>query len=68
MSRVDKPALKCDRCGYVTEDLSEMGRFMKLYHDHMGGTANWDLCPPCKAEFHLFLDQTTGKTGGKTND
>lgn len=47
MSRVDRPALKCDRCGIVTEDLSEMGRFQKLTHYHVSGSDVWDLCPPC---------------------
>lgn len=37
MSRIDVPTLKCDRCGWSTQDLSEMGRFFTLTHGHMSG-------------------------------
>lgn len=55
MSRVDVPTLKCDRCSSTTQDLSEMGRFGKIRHDHMGGEDQWDLCPDCWKKFHQFL-------------
>jgi hypothetical protein len=55
MSRVDVPTLQCDRCGYTTNDLHEMGNFGRLSHSHMGGTDEWDLCPACWDEFFLFV-------------
>lgn len=55
MSRVDRPALKCDRCGTITEDIPEMGRFSGVQHSHMSGTDKWDLCPDCWQAFVKFI-------------
>ena len=55
MSRVDRPALKCDKCGRVTEDQTEMMRFCKLTHHHMSGAEDWDFCPECWATFRAGL-------------
>jgi hypothetical protein len=55
MSRVDKPALKCDRCGTITEDLAEMSKFQTVEHHHMSGTEKWDLCPLCWLDFRSFI-------------
>lgn len=53
--RVDKPILKCDRCGKETDDLTEMSRFCKLTHSHMSGQTSWDLCPMCWRDFQTFM-------------
>lgn len=55
MSRVDVPTLKCDRCGHMTQDTAEMGRFGVIRHTNMGGETQWDLCPVCWKLFHVFL-------------
>ena len=57
MSRVDKPTLKCDRCGEETEDLTYMGKYRRLEHYHMSGTESWDLCPECWARFIYFIEE-----------
>jgi len=59
MSRVDKPTLRCDRCGVETYDIAEMARFTNLAHDHMSGRDDWDLCPPCWTAFRDFLTGVT---------
>ena len=55
MSRVDKPTLKCDRCGEQTESLPYMGKYRRLDHYHMIGKGAWDLCPPCWVDFIAFI-------------
>ena len=55
MSRVDKPTLKCDRCGGQTENLIYMGKYRKLDHYHMSGKEDWDLCPSCWSDFLTFI-------------
>ena len=55
MSRIDKPTLMCDRCGYTTQDLHKMGSFFVLRHSNIGGEESWDLCPECKTAFFSFL-------------
>lgn len=57
MTRVDRPALKCDRvsCGIVTEDLREMGGYQRIQLDHMSGRDSWDLCPKCYGDFKEFI-------------
>ena len=54
MSRVDKPTLKCDRCGEQTESLTYMGKYRRLDHWSAWETEGWDLCPPCWADFIVF--------------
>lgn len=56
MSRVDRPALKCDRCKFVTEDTALMMRFMKLENPHMSGSEKWDLCVGCASTFRKFME------------
>ena len=56
MSRVDKPTLKCDRCGQETQSLTEMRRFGTLDHYYMSGKESWDLCPPCWVDFSAFIE------------
>lgn len=55
MSRVDKPTLRCDRCGTETQDLQAMTNYVKLRHSHMSGEEGWDLCPPCWLGFRVFV-------------
>ena len=54
--RIDKPTLMCDRCRVQTEDLTEMGRYSKVVHEHMSGRRLWDLCPPCFTDFREFMN------------
>ena len=58
MSRVDKPTLKCDRCGQETQSIFEMGKFRKLSHYQMSGSSDWDLCPECWSKFITFIGES----------
>lgn len=49
--RLDKPTLQCDRCKFITDDLTVMFSFSRLSHSHMSGTEEWDLCPTCWNDF-----------------
>lgn len=60
MSRLDKPTLMCDRCGYTTQDLSKMASFFVLRTSNIGGDESWDLCPECRATFFDFLKAGKG--------
>jgi hypothetical protein len=55
VSRVDVPTLKCDRCGYTTQDTKEMISYKKLSRSHMSGENSWDLCPACYLAFMKFI-------------
>lgn len=57
MVRLDVPTLKCDRCQHVTQDPSEMGRYVKLSRDQvMGGRDEYDLCWRCWKDFsEIFM-------------
>ena len=57
MSRIDRPTLKCDRCGLETQDQTFMGRFKQLHRYHMSGESKWDLCPDCWDYFEEFMEQ-----------
>jgi hypothetical protein len=53
--RIDIPTLKCDRCGFTTQDLPEMARFIKVEQPHASGTETWDLCFDCRVAFGKFI-------------
>ena len=53
--RVDKPTLRCDRCGVETQDLAAMASFVTLTRYHPSGKDDWDLCPSCWSDFCDFL-------------
>jgi hypothetical protein len=55
--RVDVPTLRCDKCGFETQDIKEMSYFNKLQHSHMSGETVWDLCPKCWIEFRNFIEE-----------
>lgn len=57
MSRVDKPTLKCDRCGLETQNISDMGKYKGLDHYHMSGSSKWDFCPECWGKFIAFAGE-----------
>jgi len=57
MSRVDVPTLQCDRCAARTTNQTEMSRFMRLTHYHMGGQKEWDLCVSCREAFNAFMKE-----------
>ena len=60
MSRIDKPTLKCDRCGHTTQDTREMGRYKTLKYHHMSGSIEWDLCESCWDEFIVWTQDGGG--------
>jgi hypothetical protein len=68
MSRVDKPALKCDRCGVVTENLQVMGSFKKITYSHMSGREEWDLCSQCWLFFQLFMREGRAEDDSRTGN
>jgi len=62
MTRVDVPTLRCDRCGFTTQDLSEMAKFQELMHYSQAPTASkWDLCAACWIQFNRsFIGGSNG--------
>lgn len=66
MARIDVTTLRCDRCGYTTQDpLKSWRKFRHLrtdWSEYDKKKAEWDLCPDCFAGFKDYMKKGVGGT------
>lgn len=58
MSRIDIPTLRCDRCGGITQDQTEIDAYGSVQYEG----APRDLCPSCLAGFAAFMENQATET------